>query len=98
MDEKFQWCANCNKFHYAIVDQEPIHLNAVVSDMQAKLRGRMAEGAPFSLQLEQFTKDGKIYWRALVKLGNGVWKSSRSPQPSPRYALRELSQIMESGQ
>jgi hypothetical protein len=96
-DEKHQYCSNCNQFHYALVAQEPVYLNAIVSHLQEKIRGRLREGSPFSLQFEQFTHDGRLYWRALIKLGNGVWKYSHRPQVTPTDALRELSEIMEAG-
>lgn len=97
VDEKSQWCPSCNRFHYALEHQEPIHFNSIINNIQSKLRGHMAEGSPFSLQLEQFMEDGRLHWRALVKIGSGVYKHSRHPQQTPRDALRELSQIMEEG-
>jgi len=96
-DEKYGWCANCNQFSYAEGQNEPVHFNAIVSDLQAKVRSHMASGSPFSLQFEQFTDNGQMCWRALIKLGNNVWKHSHRKQATPTDALRELYELMEAG-
>jgi len=93
-DVRERYCGRCHQFHFALEHQEPVHLNAIVADLQKPLMRLMGDGAPFSLQFEQFTQDGVKYWRALIKIGKGVWKTSHNPQVTPTDALRELSEIM----
>lgn len=94
-DIRFGWCANCNMFIYAMEPVEPIYFNSIVAHIQKKVRGFIKD-SPFSLQLEMFSDErGVMCWRALLKLGNSVWKSSSRAHVSPQDALRELSESME---
>ena len=94
IDKRFGWCLSCNQFVWA---QEPhsLDMNLIIADFQFPNRHDLALGSPFSFQLEQFLGgDGTMKWRALVKIGQRVWKHSLRDQLTPHDAIRELSEIV----
>jgi hypothetical protein len=92
-----KYCGNCHQWHAMFLHQEPIHYNAIVLALEEKVQSHLKDGTPFSLQMEHWHDDGRKYYRALIKLGNGVWKHTRRQQLTPTDALRELSEIMDAG-
>ena len=96
MDIKNDYCGNCHQFHSAITIQEPINLNGVIDDLQLKVRQYLALKPPLTIQIQQFMFEGCMHWRSHIKIGDSVWKSSRTPQVTPTDALRELTEIVAS--
>ena len=70
-------------------------LDMVIARMQKLVERKLASGSPFSLQFEQFSINGHKSWRALLKLGNPVWATSKNYHTSPTGALLELLGILE---
>lgn len=96
-DSKYGWCDNCQQFHSAVLKKEPIYFDAVVERLLYAVKKQIVGGTPFSLQFEIYEDHGHMWWRALIKMGQGVWKSTRLPQESPGDALRELSEMVDAG-
>lgn len=96
-DVRERYCGNCHQFHSALGGQEAICFNRIVADLKKGVKSRIDSGSPFTLQFEEFVDDGRKYWRALIRLGAGVWKHSHRPQATPQDALRELYEIMKAG-
>lgn len=95
-DVKFGWCAKCELFIYSINHSGTIHFDAIVSDLQKRCRRELGQGAPFSLQFEQFTgSDKTLKFRALIKMGSRVECTSTREHISPTDALRELDMLLE---
>jgi len=93
LDIRHSWCGQCHRFGWA-TEEEPIQLNLIVGEFQEKVRYDLGQGAPFSLQLEQFMGEGFVlHWRALIKVGKRVWRTTSRPHVTPTEALRELSEL-----
>jgi hypothetical protein len=93
-DVKFGWCAKCEAFVYAFHSQ-PVDLNLIINDLQKRVRYELGQGSPFSLQFEQFSVDGLMYWRALLRLGSRIHGHSTRNHLAPVDALRELDLLLE---
>lgn len=95
-DVKFGWCGKCALFIYSMDSQGPINFNAIFGDLQTRVRRELGQGAPFSLQFEQFTgTDGTFAFRALIKLGERVACHSGRDHQTPTDALRELDMLLD---
>lgn len=89
-DARHRWCGACNRFE-SEVGPPPVFLSSAIGEIMRRTRRFLESGSPFSLQFEMFTgSDGVLKWRALVKIGQSVWKHSRREHESPEQALLEL--------
>lgn len=76
--------------------RDSVTLDHLVARMEHVVGHRLIAGDPFSLQFEKFTTgEGVRSWRALLKLAQIVWASSKDDHTSPTGALLELVEILE---
>lgn len=73
-------------------EEEPLHLNRIISSLMESVSPALLEGDPSGLVIEQFQSKRKTYWRAFFRIGSKLVNSSTRDHVSPIDALRELTE------
>lgn len=94
-DAKWRWCSNCDQFHMAIMQKEPIYFDAIVERIQYAYRRELGANEKFSICHESYEENGMMWYRSFVKVGSGVVKCSQRPHVSIQDSLRELAELVD---
>jgi hypothetical protein len=95
------WCPQCRLYQYEIFGARGgkriigpgIVLDSAIGDIQRELRYRPSMNSLVTFEIEPIARDGRMRFRALVKVNDKAVEYSRQEQHTPTDALIELRRL-----